>query len=161
MFRVQFAKFPFFPPPFYLCLTWFLVRPPSLFPWSVGRGLAGLGGHGALFPVFLLDHNEDQSEDQRERQLQVHWHLGHLWLWELWGESPKRIKSWFKSPDNLSSLVHCENTNTMTVLPKHFATFCISSLCVLFLVTCIRQTWVTSAVVAHTCTHTLRVLHLF
>lgn len=53
---------------------------------STGGGLAGLCRHGSLFSVFLLDHNEDQPEDQRERQLQIHRHPRYLWLWELWGE---------------------------------------------------------------------------
>lgn len=59
-----------------------------------GRGLTRLGCHGALFPVFLLDHNEDQPEDQRERQLQVHRHPRYLRLWELWGERLIVVQSW-------------------------------------------------------------------
>lgn len=34
-----------------------------------GCGLTRLGCYGTLFSVFLLDHNEDQPENQRERQL--------------------------------------------------------------------------------------------
>jgi len=82
VFKTQNAKFPLFIPALVSIVTSRLSV-----PWYAGGGLAGLGRHGTLFPVFLLDHNEDQPEDQRQRQLQVHWHPGHLRLWELWGES--------------------------------------------------------------------------
>lgn len=45
-----------------------------------GRGFPGLCCHGVIFPVFLLDHPQDQSEDQREGKLQIHRHPRHLWL---------------------------------------------------------------------------------
>lgn len=45
----------------------------KLFFTFTGRGFPRLCCHGIIFPVFLLDHPQDQSEDQRERKLQVYW----------------------------------------------------------------------------------------
>lgn len=47
----------------------------TCFPLIVsGRRLPGLCCHGVVFPVLLLDHPQDQPEDQREGKLQIHWH---------------------------------------------------------------------------------------
>ena len=51
-----------------------------------GGGFPGFGCHGAVRPVLLLDHPEDQPEGQREGELQVHRYPRHLRLRELRGQ---------------------------------------------------------------------------
>lgn len=70
-----------------------------------GRGLQGLGGHGALLPVFLLDHHENKPENQGQGQFQVHRHPWHFWLWELWGEAPWRFLRGFISDSTENSSI--------------------------------------------------------
>lgn len=45
------------------------LTPTVFFLIVTGRGFPGLCGDGVIFPVFLLDHPEDQSEGQREGKL--------------------------------------------------------------------------------------------
>lgn len=73
------------------CMVATVLCAPILF---AGCGLTRLSCHGTLFSVFLLDHNENQPENQRKRKLQVHWYPRHLWFRELWGD----YKSFFYCP---------------------------------------------------------------
>lgn len=60
----------------------------SLSPLPSGGRQQGLLGHGTLRTLLRVGDQEDQQQDQRQRWLQVYWHLGHLWIWKLWGVLP-------------------------------------------------------------------------
>lgn len=60
----------------------------SLSPLPSGGRQQGLLGHGTLRTLLRVGDQEDQQQDQRQRWLQVYWHLGHLWIWKFWGVLP-------------------------------------------------------------------------